>query len=459
MTHQLISFVRVIDYCALAYVLAVDTIYLIQLISAYFGLRTYVKECQYGDYRRYYESENMIPISLIAPAYNEENMIVDNVKSLLALDFPEYEVIVVNDGSTDKTLDLLLSEFALVKTDEPVKLSLRTAPIKAMYRSSKYPNLVVVDKENGRKADALNAGINVSSYPVFVSIDADSILEKDSLIKIIMPFVKDHTVIGVGGIVRIANPKDISSGRIEQVTLNKKPLVALQVVEYLRAFLTGRIGFNNLDILLIISGAFGAFRKDAVIEVGGYTRDTIGEDMELVVKLHERLAPQKRPYKIQFLSDPVCWTEAPEKFKAFLKQRRRWHIGLMDTLFRHKSMTFKKEYGRVGMVALPYYWLFEFFGPFIEVFGYGFVLLSWALGLINVGFVIAFFGIAVCYGTILSIGAIMLEENTFKKYPGMGQLLMLIFYGFLDNLGYRQINSLIKVWATLSYKKDKLSWR
>lgn len=458
MSDVFIQIVRIVDYFALAYIIAVDTIYLVQLISAYFGLKSYIKSCQYGDYRRFYNSENMIPISLIAPAYNEEAMIVDNVESLLALEFPEYEIIVVNDGSTDKTLDRLIEKFDLIEIKEPFKMSLETAPIKRTFRSLIHPNLLVVDKENGGKSDALNAGINASSYPVFVSIDADSILEKDSLIKIIMPFVKDNSVIGVGGIVRIANPDDIEGGRIERVTLMRNPLITLQVVEYLRAFLTGRMGFDNLDLLLIISGAFGAFKKDAVIEVGGYTSDTIGEDMELVVKLHKHFAPSGRPYKIQFLSDPVCWTDAPGTVKEFFSQRRRWHVGLMDSLFRHKDMVFNKDYGRIGMIALPYYWMFEFIGPLVEVFGYFFVLLSWALGLVNFEFVLIFFGIAICYGTILSIGALMLEENTFKKYPNIGQLATLVLYGFIDNLGYRQINSIIKVWATLLYRKSKHSW-
>lgn len=458
MSDVFIQIVRIVDYFALAYIIAVDTIYLVQLISAYFGLKSYIKSCQYGDYRRFYNSENMIPISLIAPAYNEEAMIVDNVESLLALEFPEYEIIVVNDGSTDKTLETLIEKFDLIEAPEAFKKSLETKPVKRTFRSLQYPNLLVVDKENGGKADALNAGINASSYPVFVSIDADSILEKDSLIKIIMPFVKDSSVIGVGGIVRIANPDDIEGGRIERVTLMRNPLITLQVVEYLRAFLTGRMGFDNLDLLLIISGAFGAFKKDAVIEVGGYWSDTIGEDMELVIKLHKHFAPEERSYKIQFLSDPVCWTDAPGTLKEFLSQRRRWHVGLMDSLFRHKDMVFNKDYGRIGMVALPYYWMFEFFGPIIEVSGYFFVLLSWALGLINFEFVFIFFGIAICYGTILSIGALILEENTFKKYPSIKQLAVLVLYGFIDNLGYRQINSLIKVWATLRYRKDRHAW-
>lgn len=453
-----IQAIRIIDYVALFYIIAIDTIYFIQLISAYFGLRSYMKSCQYGDYRRFCESENMIPISLIAPAYNEESFIVDNVKSLLSLEFPEYEVIVVNDGSTDETLPILKKTFDLIEINEPYKKSLETTRVRNTYRSLMFPNLIVIDKENGGKSDALNAGINFSSYPVFVSIDADSILEKDSLIKIIMPFVKDNTVIGVGGIVRVANPHDIEDGQVKRVTLMHNPLISLQIVEYLRAFLTGRIGFDNLDILLIISGAFGAFKKEAVIAVGGYTSDTIGEDMELVVKLQKHYAPLGEPYKIQFLSDPVCWTEAPGRIKEFFAQRRRWHVGLMDTLMRHRDMVFNKKYGRIGMVALPYYWAFELFGPILEVLGYLVVILSWLLGFMSFEFVLLFFGIAVCYGTILSLGALMLEENTFKKYPDVKQLAVLLFYSIIDNFGYRQINSLIKAWATLSYRRNKHAW-
>ncbi|MDL2289199.1 glycosyltransferase [Clostridia bacterium OttesenSCG-928-F22] len=458
MMDFLYNLVIAVNVLSLVYVIIVDCVYMIQLITSAISLSKYVKTRYYSDHTRYLDSENTIPISLLVPAYNEEASVVDNVKNLISLDFPEYEVVVINDGSKDATMELLISAFEMVKVEQPIKRSIATQKIKAIYRSPKYENLVVLDKENGGKADALNAGINVSRYPVFVSIDADSLLEKDSLIQIIMPFIKDHRVVGVGGIVRIESGSEVVDGEIKKVGLSKNPLVNLQVVEYLRAFLTGRIGFNSMGILLIVSGAFGAFNKRAVIEVGGYTVDTIGEDMELVVKLHQHLREKKSKYIIQFIPDPVCWTQPPEHWGDLRKQRKRWQIGLVSSLMMHKKMLLNPKYGRIGMVALPYYWLFEMIGPFLETIGYITVPLSFIFGIINLNFFIGFYAVSVLYGIVLSIGALLLEENTFKKYPSIGQLLKLTFYSLIDNFGYRQLNTIFRVEAMLTYRKNKHNW-
>jgi len=355
-------------------------------------------------------------------------------------------------------LQLLIDAFQLLPFKQPYKKSLETKEVKTIYRSAKDVRLIVLDKENGGKADALNAGINVSAYPVVVSIDADSILEKSSLIKIIYSFVSDPTCIAVGGIVRIGSGCEIVEGQLTEVGLSRNPIVALQTTEYLRAFLTGRIGFDVMGMLLIISGAFGAFSKAAVIEAGGYTRNCVGEDMELVVKLHELMHRKKKKYSVRFLPDPICWTQPPERLSDLKKQRKRWHIGLIDSLLRHKEMLFNPKYGRIGMVCLPYYWIFELIGPVVETVGFLFVPISFFLGIVNVWFMISFFLVAVLYGTVLSVGALMLEENTFKKYPNLGQLLRLFFYSLVDNFGYRQINTVYKVEAMFGFRKNKSRW-
>ncbi len=454
----LFTAVVIINILSFVYVVLVDCLYFVQMVSSALSLGKYVKSRRYSDVMRFMNSENMIPISLLVPAYNEEATIVDNVKNLLSLNFPEYELIVINDGSKDRTLELLIETFNLMPVSEPFKCSLKTEEVRAVYASVEYPNMVVLDKVNGGKADALNAGINASRYPVFVSIDADSILEKESLAKIIMPFVKDHRVVGVGGIVRIASGCKIVNGDLVKVDLSKNFLVNLQTVEYLRSFLTGRIGFDAMGVLLIISGAFGAFNKRLAIEAGGYSKNCIGEDMELVVKLHRMLRERKTKYRIMFIPDPVCWTQPPESLKDLRKQRKRWQIGLIFSLFKHKKMMMNPKYGRVGMVSLPYYWLFEFIGPMIELIGYITVPVSFALGIINLNFFIGFFAVAVLYGIVLSIGALILEENTFKKYPSIKQLFKLLLYSFIDNFGYRQINTLYRVEALFSYRKQKNSW-
>ena len=458
MKDFLYTAVIVINYVSLFYVLSISTIYLIQLISAALGLREYSRSLKYSDYSRYTFSDNMVPISVLVPAYNESATIVDNTRNLLSLDFGNYEVIVINDGSKDNTLDLLKEAFRLIKIDQPYKRSIPTQEIRALYRSAEYPNLVVVDKENGGKADALNAGINVSMYPVFVSIDADSILERSSLAKIIYSFMVDPKCVAVGGIIRIASGCEIVNGELKEVNLSNKPLLMLQTNEYLRAFLTGRIGFHKMGMLLIISGAFGAFNKQLVIESGGYTPKCIGEDMELVVKLHQHMLKGKRVYSIKFLPDPVCWTQPPDNLRDLKKQRKRWHIGLIDTLLRHRDMAFNPDYGRVGMFCLPYFWIFELVGPVFEVMGYISVPISFLLGIVNLHFMLSFFLVAVLYGTILSVGALLMEENTFRKYPRISQILKLFLYAVLDNFGYRELNTINQVEAMLGYRKNKSSW-
>lgn len=458
MSNIIFKIVLAINYFSLFYVILISSIYLIQLISATIGLRKYTKSLKYTDYTRFCNSDNMVPISVLVPAYNEAATIADNTRNLLSLDFPQYEVIVINDGSKDETMDILRDEFRLISINMPFKRSIKTKDINAIYRSALYPNLVVVDKENGGKADALNAGINVSMYPVFVSIDADSILEKSSLMRIVYTFMSSPECVAVGGIVRIASGCRIENGELKEVDLSNKPLLLLQTNEYLRAFLTGRIGFNEMGMLLIISGAFGAFNKRTVIEVNGYTTGCIGEDVDLVVKLHRHMLQNKKKYVIKFLPDPVCWTQPPETLRDLKKQRKRWHIGLIDTLLRYRDMAFNLKYGRIGTACLPYFWIFEFFGPLFEVLGYITVPLSFIFGIVNMRFMLSFFLLAILYGTILSIGALVLEENTFRKYPNIDQIFKLFVFAIIDNFGYRQLNSVYKVMATFGFRKNRSNW-
>lgn len=440
------------------YVISINFIYFLQLILSAFSLYRYIRKIRYSDYQNYTTSSNMIPISILVPAYNEEETIVDNVKSLLYLNYPEFEVVVINDGSKDNTLEKLIESFELKLIDQPVRTLLKTQKIKGVYRNLDIPNLVVVDKENGGKADALNAGINVSRYPIFASIDADSILETDSLVRVIMPFIEDKETVAVGGIVRIANGSKIRRGLIQKVDLPKSRIALFQIIEYLRAFLTGRMGWDALNSLLIVSGAFGAFRKDVAIEVGGYTTGTIGEDMEIIVRLHKFMRKQKRKYKIKFIPDPVCWTQAPENLKDLKSQRRRWQIGLMDSLFRHKEMFFNPKYGVIGLYAYPYFFFFEMLGPIIEVVGYILVPLSYIFGILNVRYFILFFAAAVLYGILLSVGAILLEEYTFNRYPYLSQVLKLTLYAILENFGYRQLTSLYRFEGIFKFRRLKHNW-
>ncbi|GFP74553.1 glycosyltransferase family 2 protein [Clostridium fungisolvens] len=442
----------------LYYVLAINSIYFIQLVLSAFSLYDYIRKMHYSDYKKYTSSTNMIPISVLVPAYNEEKTIVDSIKSLLSLNYPSFEIIVVNDGSRDETFKRIVEAYGLNEINQPVRYLIKTKKVNGIYKNLDIPNLTLVDKENGGKADALNVGINISKYPVFTSIDADSVLESDSLVRVIMPFIEDKETVAVGGIVRIANGSNIKQGKVRAIGLPKNNLAMFQVIEYLRAFLTGRMGWNALGCLLIISGAFGAFRKDVVIEAGGYVDNTIGEDMELVVKIHKNLRKNKIKYKIKFIPDPVCWTQAPEKIKDLRGQRRRWQIGLMDSLFRHKEMFLNPRYGVVGLFGVPYFWIFEMLGPVIEILGYIFIPLSYAFGLLNTSYFILFLVASILYGIVLSIGAILLEEYTFSKYPSVKQLLKLSWYGILENFGYRQMTTLFRIDAIIRFKKFRNKW-
>lgn len=440
------------------YTIAVNVFYNGQLLLSVLDIFGYVKKSKSSDYKRYINSKNMIPISIVVPAYNEEKTIVDNIKSLLALDYYEYEIIIVNDGSKDETLAKIIEEFELVKVNQPVKRSLETNEIVGVYRNPNYERLIVVDKLNGGKADALNAGINVSSYPIFACIDADSIIENEALIKLTMIFVEHPETVAVGGIVRLANGSIIQDGKLIEMNIPKSKVASFQIVEYLRAFLTGRTSLSRLNSIIIISGAFGAFNKQAVIDCGGYKVNTIGEDMDIIVKLHKHMKDKKQKYKIKFLADPICWTQAPESLQDLRVQRRRWQIGLFDSLLTHRKMLLNPKYGTVGMLSLPTFWLFELFGPIVEFLGYIFIPLAYLFGLLEFNSFLIYFVFAFLLGTTLSMGSILLEQLSFRKYQSFGDVMRLVLFALLENLGYRQLTVIFRVEGILRFRKARHAW-
>jgi cellulose synthase/poly-beta-1,6-N-acetylglucosamine synthase-like glycosyltransferase len=383
------------------------------------------------------------PVTLLVPAYNEEATIASSVRSLLQLDYPEIEIVVVNDGSKDGTLEALSREFDLEPFPEAQWRGIKTKPVRTFYRSRAQPNLRVVDKENGGKADALNAAINAARFPLVCAIDADSILQRDSLRRVIEPFLDDPATVASGGTVRIANGCRVVGGHLEHVALPTHPLALLQIVEYLRAFLFGRVGWATIKAVLIISGAFGVFRKDALVEAGGYRSDTIGEDMELVVRLHRVLRARGEPYAIHFVPDPICWTEAPESLAILKSQRIRWQRGLAESLHRNAGIA---GHGPAGSLAFPFFMLFECYGPLIEVAGYVFMAATWVLGLISGAAFVAFLALAFSLGFLLSASALLLEEMSFHLYPRFSQMGVLVATAIAENLGYRQLNT---VWRLI----------
>lgn len=440
-------------YFVTAYFVIVNVTYMTLLILSFREILTYMRHNRFANMRVMVQSELTPPISIVAPAFNEESTIVESTRSLLKLNYGKYEVIVVNDGSRDNTLNKLIQEFKLFRSKRMYVPTLGTEPVRGMYKSTKpeYRNLTVVDKENGGKADALNVGINAARYEYVCSIDADSLLEDDALLRVMKPFLEDDKVIAAGGIVRIANGCKVVNGRVIDVALSRRLLPVFQVVEYFRAFLSGRMAWHGMNGLLIISGAFGIFRRSAVLEAGGYNRNTVGEDMELVTRLHRLKRERKEPYRIVFVPDPVCWTEAPESLGVLARQRNRWHRGLLDTLLIHRRMLFNPRYGLIGTASMPYFVFVELLGPAIEFFGYLALGGLFAAGVLDVKMAVLFFVVALFYGVMFSVGAVLLEEISFQRYPRPRDLALLLSFGVIENFGYRQMTIWWRVRAFWDY--------
>jgi len=396
-------------------------------------------------------------ISLIVPAYNESATIAAAVRSMLQLDYPDVEVIVVNDGSKDDTLAVLQREFEMQRFPESFRVSIPVKEVRGLYRSPRHPQLRVVDKVNGGRSDAVNVGINAAQRGLICIVDADSVLERDSLRRIVRPFMQDPRVIAAGGTVRISNGCVIRQGYLERIEVPPNWIARIQVVEYLRGFLYGRLGWTRLNALPLISGAFGLFSRAAVVEAGGLSTTTIGEDMEMVLRLHRIHRLQGRDYRIVFVPDAVAWTEAPETLRVLRSQRTRWQRGLMESLFANGRLLFHPRAGAVGWLACPFMLIFEGLGPVIELLGYVVMTLLVVSGLIAWDAFGAFLLMALGMGMMLSASALLLEELAFRTYPRPRQLFQLIGAILVENLGYRQINTwwrIVGLWQWLARRQQ-----
>jgi len=437
----------IFQFVILLYFLVVNLAYTIFTILSFFYIRRHVYINSRYNVTSTLSSVFYRPLSIIVPAYNEELTIITSIRSLLTLRYPEFEVIVVNDGSTDGTLDKLRAEFNLTEIGKPIRLQLEHKPISKTLVSLDFPNLLVLDKQNGGKADVLNAGINASEYPLFCSLDADSLLENDALLRSARQFVADREIIAVGGIVRILNGCTIKNNVVEEIKAPKKYLECFQAVEYVRGFLSGRTAWNVFGSLLIISGAFGLFRKDLVLAINGY-RHSVGEDMDLVIRLHRHCLKNRIPYKVMFVPDPVCFTQAPTDLESLLKQRNRWQRGLIDSLWYSKGMLFNAGYGVVGLLAFPYFLFVEALGPMIECLGYAGFIFFFISGDISSEFAFLFFVIAILWGMWINVSSILLDNILFKRYKSLGDVLKLCFFSFVEMLGYRQLVSIERFIST-----------
>ncbi len=421
------------------YAFLVITSYILLAIFSTKETISYLKKNSFVNYSDILSSKIAPSISIIAPAYNESLNIVDNVRSLLSAHYVNYDVIIVNDGSKDDSLEKLIETYQLVKVDYLINERIKTQPLRAgVFKSTNpaFEKLIVVDKENGGKSDALNLGLNISNNEYVACIDVDCLLLEDSLQKMVKPFLEytDRKVIASGGVIRIANSCVIENGKLIEVNFPDKLIERMQILEYFRAFLLGRMAWSRLNGLLVISGAFGMFDKEIAIKVGGYDVKTVGEDMEIVVRMRRHMEENKEKYKVAYIPDPLCWTEAPDNYKIFISQRNRWTRGTIETLKEHKKIGFNRKYGVLGMLSFPYWFFFERMAPIIEVLGIIYFILLVIFRDIRWDFALSFFLAAYLSSIIFTVFAIFSEELTYHQYKKKGTGKKLIITAFLEPL-------------------------
>lgn len=444
-----------VDASIVVYFVILNSFYAMLLVLSIPEIWEETRLAEDEDLLRLLQTDAPPPISILVPAYNESVTIEASITAILTLDYRTYEVIVINDGSTDDTLDRLLHAFDLYEVPRIYPETLTTRPIRALYRSRTRPRLFVIDKENGGKADSLNAGINASRWPLVIAVDADTLIEPDAMLRLTRPFLLGQRVAAVGGTVRVANGSVIGDGRVLEPRVAPRFVPGVQVVEYLRAFLYGRLGWNRLGGNLIISGAFGLFRKELLLDIGGYKTSSIVEDFDLVVRLHRWLRDHKASYVVPFVPDPVAWTEVPESLAVLGRQRERWHRGLILTMWKYRGMLFHPRYGRIGFIAVPFYIFGEMLAPVVELTGYLVTVIGVWQGFLDLSFALLFLLVAWGYGLLLSIWGIVLEEIGFRRYKRWSDLGRLLLYSVLENFGYRQLTVWFRLrafWSALRYR-------
>lgn len=442
----------------LAFFVLANVVQTVLLGAAALEQRRHVLAMRAADHARLAGSPMAPAISILAPAYNEAATVEESVRALLTLAYPRLEVIVVNDGSTDETLEVLSERFDLVAIHPIFRRTVDTQPVRGLYRSSVHPELVVVDKANGGKADALNAALNVATAELVCAIDADTLIEPDALLRIVRPFLDDDRTVASGGTIRVANGSNVRAGRVVDARVARRWLAGIQTVEYLRAFLFGRLGWNRLGGNLIISGAFGLFRRDLVLAGGGYLHDTVGEDMELVTRVRRRAREAGMPDRVVFVPDPVAWTEVPEQLRTLGRQRDRWQRGLADVLWRHRDLVGSRRYGALGLVVMPYFVLVELLGPLFELLAIAGVLGALAAGTVPLAFGGAFLVLSYGWALLLSLTAVLMEQIGYARYRGAGARLLLAGWALLEHVGYRQLALLWRLRGMWRFVRRRTDW-
>ncbi len=451
------QFSSLVDSGVLTYFVGLQTFYTVLIVLAVIEIaRHQAKRLPELDATILLE-DSTPPITILVPAHNEQIHVVDTVRGLLQLDYPDVEILIINDGSTDETLERLKEAFSLEPKARPMRQSIDTAPIRGLYRSASSENIWVLDKEKGGKADALNAGINACRTPIFCSIDADTVVTRDALLRMVEPFIHDpKNVVAVGGTIRVANGCEIENGIVQEVGAPDSWLARFQQIEYVRAFVFGRLGLNRLGGNLIISGAFGLFSRQAVCEVGGYDASTVAEDMELVVKLHRY--KDKHKGRVVQLSEPIAYTEVPEDLSGLAGQRARWHRGLAQTLWKHRALVGRRRYGLAGMIVMPLFIIFELLGPVFEVLGYCWFILAILFGFADPRFAVAFFVVAFLWGIIITLASVSADRWTYRSGERDSAGAKMLLVAVLENLGYRQMTLFFRLRGLFELAMGRRGW-
>ncbi len=445
------------------YFITLNGLYLVLLLLSAGWCRRYKKKAALHpiDFDALESLKRLIPpVTLIVPAYNEERVIAQSVRSLLGIEYPRIQIAVINDGSTDNTLEELTRSFSLRKAEVRPSGELPTQPIRDYYVSVVEPRLVVIDKQNGGKADALNAGINFCESPYFLAMDADSVVEPEALTYAVRAILEDpERVVAVAGIVRGVNGSIVDGGRVRSPSLQLNLWVVMQTIEYVRSFLAGRAGWSQINGLLIVSGAFGLFQKAACVKVGGYSTKTVTEDLELVVRLHRYAREHKLDWRVVFAPDAVCWTEMPSSAAVLSRQRKRWHEGLWQTIVAHRAMCFRPRYGVVGMLSMPHQVIHEAGGPFVELSGLVLLPLAYFLGVLSFKAFVLYMAFAFFFSIVFSLMAVLIDQTLFPRHRFPRDALLLLVFALIENFGYRQLYLSWRLAASWNYLFGKISWR